>query len=772
MADIDPLEMQRRVEERRAGQPAQGRPSPGVDPLEIQRRVQSMRKTPPQISPASEPGFFGRAVQGVKGAITGEGQFSEDLPELQSQKFGFGESLRLAAAHMVSAEPAQIADIAEKTLPGVTRRTDDNGNIILKLPNDQEVFVNRPGFSGADAFKFISDIVQFFPAAKVAGFVKGLLPRAAATGLGLGVTSLAQDEASTALGSEQGRDFARAGITAFLGLGAELGAPLVSRIARSIPLGKRLATPDGKLTARGRDFVQSTGIDPDTMSPEAALNLDSIARRFSRRELNAMVRRAEQSFGDDAASLVAGAESRAGQIPLTTGQRTGDLAQLASEDAMRNVGRGGAAASTIRDFDERQLVAIRQRAGREQAALSGGSQRVDDALGAAGDVQQGVQTRAEGLSGRINRAFEQVRELPDARLNVSSLRQLNQGIRQSLKDRGAILDTDLTPRTVQTLKEFGKLSKAAKGPARVTRLTLRELEKQRRKINARINNAFEQNNKQDAGHLLAIKREHDRFIDDAFDNELFEGAPETLGVLKEARAARAEFGELFEARGKGDTAGKLIEKIVEGDRTNLEVANWMFGSAKIGQTPGRLGESVRLVQRLKEILPEPEFNSLREGALHRLVYGNTQRRTEDLSIRRIFDDLGEALEGNGREFMKELFSPQELNAFRSFRREIGRAVPQDRATQPSKTAAGISRLIQDAFAKAPVLIGIATGNPAIGAAATAGATITRGLTQRGAAEAAARGVGALPVPQISPLFRSLGAAGGAALSRDDRTTPR
>ena len=260
----------------------------------------------------------------------------------------------------------------------------------------------------------------------------------------------------------------------------------------------------------------------------------------------------------------------------------------------------------------------------------------------------------------------------------------------------------------------------------------------RRKLGHYINDAESASAKAkqsaDYGNLVSIKRHLDDWIDEAIDAGLYSGDPQAMTLLQKARSIRRDYSLRFESQ-KGDMgAGKVIEKMLRDDVTNVQAVNMIFGMGAIGMKD----TSVQIVRKMRLALGKdsPDFNLVKETAFMRMIYGPKAAGRETLSYGGIKTRLGEMLDGRGTELTLELFSPEEITKLRAFREEIKRLIPPARATNPSKTGYEVARALEDVAGKLFFAFGFATGNPAVAMAAAGGGQAARAITQSGAAKKA------------------------------------
>lgn len=131
-------------------------------------------------------------------------------------------------------ENAQL-DILKANYPGLEIKRDKHENVMLRAPGMKEwAYLNKPGISGRDIDELGTQTLVTLPLAGLFG-MGGSIPARVATGaLGGGGSSVVQDVAAMAQGSEQGIDGERAAIAT--GLGAASG-PILGR-----PVNQQAAT--------------------------------------------------------------------------------------------------------------------------------------------------------------------------------------------------------------------------------------------------------------------------------------------------------------------------------------------------------------------------------------------------------------------------------------------------------------------------------------------------------------------------------------------------
>lgn len=162
-------------------------------------------------------------------AVTGESRTEyPDAPEFTPAYVESTKQLQPSVmGSAVSPDPQAQLDILKNKVPGLEMRQDKHGNIMLKAPGMETwAYLNKPGLSGRDLDEFGTQLLVTLPLSRLFG-AGGSIPARIATGaLGGGASSVTQDVAAMAQGSEQGIDPTRAAIAT--GVGAVAG-PVLGR---------------------------------------------------------------------------------------------------------------------------------------------------------------------------------------------------------------------------------------------------------------------------------------------------------------------------------------------------------------------------------------------------------------------------------------------------------------------------------------------------------------------------------------------------------------
>ena len=730
--------------------------------------------------PVEDKGFFRGIGSGLVDLVTGGDRPGQDLPEIAAADLELSpeQNINIAAGMIFNMNPKARRDVIEQNLPGVV--FDENNNIAEY--EGKKFVVNKPGFSTQDALDIAANVAQFIPVANIARLFSGAKARVGAAITGAAGTQVTLDKISEMFGSKQGVDLLNAAVVGTMGGTFQALGPLAQKMFTQ----KGIFSSDGSVSKAGKKVLTKMGVDPETVTREYLTFIDEKFRQAARSFRFDRGVAGYQSLREAKRVKQAATEGQFG-IQTTLGQKTDDLWQLSREEHMRKGGFGPTVMEEMQKFDAAQTDEIVDAANRMVKKLG---QR-DPGKGASFQLQQdaadeifnGIQEAARLSDEAIQAAYALAGpRAKQARLDGPGFRKFAMAVRRGLSERTK--STELTPATIRVLKRIGEFQKrqgklgvrgegftmGAAPPYR--RLTLKNIEEFRRELGAEIDDAIAKGSKTDAGNIIVIKRTLDQWLDNAFDNSLFSGDQNALNLMQKARGLRRAHAERFERKGTGDDAGRIIEKLLNRDTTNIETVNYLLGRVKLGDT----GAVIRTADRLKKIFGKDseEWNALRSAAAHRMIYGNSEQTAKQVSKGlgggTIYTRMTESLDGRGREFSDILFTVAERRELRELAKAIKKTVPE-RTFGPSGTADHLSTLVQEAFnnIKGVALVGgIATGNvPAM--AISAGLMGSRAFRQSGVVRKAIDESLALPKPRVVPLWSATGATTGAEAYELQRT---
>jgi hypothetical protein len=589
-------------------------------------------------------------------------------PEFAS--FGMAP-VQAATGMFLDSRPEAQADVVQAAYGDVERGVDRAGRPIVRRPGGRWTYVNAPGLSFQDVANVGSELVRFGAAALPTAQVRGFVPRALATGGTSAAMQAGSQAGSAALGSQQGVSLPDVALAGVAGAGGEMLGAAVAPLMRPAATVPPASGPDVL-----RQFM-------DLGSGAAA----------SRRAEDALRRNPEAvaPFG----------------VPLTRGQITQDPRQIAFEQAAARGGRGELAERVMRPALQDQAQAIAE-AGRGLAGPRVIATDVARATGpAAGQVIRAGLTQAETMADdAVQAAYRRARSF-DATVAAQNFSDLRARLRSALPDdiraaediglragaaqrapaRDIVADVDTIVGRAQSALEQG--ANAAQVSFRAVEAMRSALETQRRALAAKPGN-------ETAAMLLGRQKQAlDQWVDDTVEGGLWSGDEQFLQAFREARRARREFAQRFEAQ-PDQAAQRAVRQIIDRDMNAGSVVDVIFGA---GQTISNR-YAAGITRNVVDILGREsvETQALREAFVDRMV-GPLQGQ-EMLAPRRVAENLRAALDGTQRETVAALFSPQEIRDMRRFVALLDRVTPPAGTVNTSGTAYELNRVMGGLAAQA------------------------------------------------------------------------
>jgi hypothetical protein len=254
----------------------------------------------------------------------------------------------------------------------------------------------------------------------------------------------------------------------------------------------------------------------------------------------------------------------------------------------------------------------------------------------------------------------------DGAIDATAVRGLRGDVTRSLDEQGMVIEPTTTPAASRMVTELDNISSLripnrvarTPNPDEVAAVNMQGLEQTRKRLNFISNTATTDGDRRAASHVI---RAFDDWIGNAFDNALFSGSDEALRSYRAARAANTEWRQRF-GFNERDDADRIVNKIVTGEVTPQEVANYIVGASKVGAK----GVSSRLLTRLADATGnDPEaLQAIRGGVWNRL--SQTTEGTAAKPPAKIINDVNEFLNGSGRDVATRLFTPEQQGVMRAY----------------------------------------------------------------------------------------------------------
>nr|WP_156134397.1 hypothetical protein [Methylobacterium sp. ZNC0032] len=246
---------------------------------------------------------------------------------------------------------------------------------------------------------------------------------------------------------------------------------------------------------------------------------------------------------------------------------------------------------------------------------------------------------------------------------------ISKRIQEGLLNRAEpiIPDRTTTPIAAKTLNELDRVANLNLGRIgnpppgqQISGVNLRGIEQARKIIIAGYKDA--KANPADARAMRGIIEGFDDQLERGFASSLFSGDEGALAAIKQARGAYSNWMRAFRPNGAGDDAGRAVQRIIDRGATEEEVANFLVGSARVGDA----GLSARLVDRLASVLGKesPEFTAIRGATWQKLTGGFDA--ADPKSAAKVAERIAEFTGERGRTFASKLFSGDELGAMQRY----------------------------------------------------------------------------------------------------------
>jgi hypothetical protein len=287
-------------------------------------------------------------------------------------------------------------------------------------------------------------------------------------------------------------------------------------------------------------------------------------------------------------------------------------------------------------------------------------------------------------------------------------------------------------------------------PNSILGISMRGIEQMRQRL-VSIGGAAGYQNPADMRAVTAVKKAFDQQVEDAVRQRLFTGqSDQALDAFRAARKAYSTHASLFTDQDNDAGVGRIIEQIVDGHKTPTEIANMLYGQAKIGAT----GDGVRFAQRFREIVGDdhPAWTAVKQGLFRKLVEPDAIAQAGGQSASgTVAKRIDEFLNRSGAPMAQALFSPSERQLIQNFGNLMRQITPRPGAVNYSNTAGTLRFLALTAFRAALAGIGESMSED-LGAphgAATLGAYMVGGriahaVGQRSTAGRVARSINMTP----------------------------
>ncbi len=452
-------------------------------------------------------------------------------------------------------------------------------------------------------------------------------------------------------------------------LPAVIGGPTVEQLARNVPKGPDVVDAAQRLSGVvGSDVEVPRAISTDSMAAQrvgqAIRNVpvvgDAIPKATGRlvEGLSDATRTIADQYGQGTGPNVANRIGRTVQEMADEETRAAEAEALRSNEAVTAAWQRdtNAAHAQIAQRETQSLQAAREAVGdmtpHDMSAALIERLRMEE--GAARANKEGLYERAGAM---------------DASVRADEVGKVRAVVAQGLEDAGTVVDKDLTPAASKMLDELQRLTElvipnkavGARVPASGTEervaVTVQGIEQARKRLNFFRSAA---SNPADQRAASQIMRHFDEWQAQAFENALLSGDEAALTAFRHARAANTSWRQRF--FNDETDAGNIITRIVTGEVTPQEVANYLIGAGQVGAK----GVSSRLLTEIGAATGnDPQvMRTIGGGVWNKLsqaIEGTGAKAPE-----KVARDIMEFLNGSGRTVAERLYTPEQRRIMRAY----------------------------------------------------------------------------------------------------------
>ena len=636
------------------------------------------------LNQKKEKGFFSKSASFVKDLVSGDKRTEfKNLPELSSASELplDSRSFKVGTGMFLTPDMEDRMQIIKSQYPDVKFNFDKFNNPIVTLASGDSYYMNKPGFSMQDATDLASEGVKYIGGGKLANKLfkpKGMIGKIGSQSTMAGAVSLGGDVGAKTVGAEDNVDFQRAGLVAGLtGIFEPIGA--LGKAGWNKFFGNpKYVDKNGNLTKKGEKTLKDLGYDP---------------KQFDSKQANLFQVYMNQGQG---AKMSASAVEEGGfGIPYYKAQLQNDKNLLGILERGRKGAFGSDVQEIILNADHKQQYAIVKALEDIQQDLRYTETNTNKAKyqgiltdDEAGDLLiSSLKKLDDQYTANINKAYDAVDK--DGYFTGNSLLNIATRVNKNIRTE-SIIDAQLTPyfnKAYANITKFIRTYRKKKQNDVFDYATIKKIDIERRKIGEYLNTA--EKGSLDFKNLTILKKEYDKFFEDAFDQALFSGNPEALANLKLAQKIVNEHKSKLRVNNKfnkgiivNDDGGRIVNKIIAEEITPREALNYIFGQTSLGNNRN----SLKIINKFVNIFGKEsaEFDALRQSAFNRLV-GNATNR-EGFSSTKFLKELDKALDGNGSDIMKKLYSADEIELFRKFGTAVQKTITPRDVLNPSGTA--------------------------------------------------------------------------------------
>lgn len=658
------------------------------------------------------------------------------------------KDLALNFGYMNTADQDARLDMLFKSYPGSVISKDKFQNVMITLPEtavdkgtNRTFYLDKPGISFSGAVDTVGTTLLYVPGAGwvsknvVGGAAKRIVAQGgAATAVGVG-----GDVITLGLGNSQGDglipviDEGKALLNFSFGASGEKIAQTIGKITRlnkatnyleqSVPtniaqaFGKQtFITNKGVVTEKTIELAKKVGATENTLKNKVALTSFALALDNGLEPNIAKQVAGLNEFGISVWLAAAQGNKKAlKELDLIRAGNAGDSMQsivLAQDDVILQ--EHFKALTKMRDkmlSDKNSAIKTQVIGENKSVAVS----NIDDNI-AQLDTQ--INNVAEKMQKSVNAKYDAVNmKLSFKKPQVNGLiSNFKASLVSSESGIGQAFNKNTMPQTAAFLKNMETFTKKINNK-NLSKITFGMLEGERKNLNRIMSTTREPT---DLAALSVIKKRFDAFYDNTVEKGLASGSPEILDGIKSARLASSEFKKMFnpqniKATGTriSDKGGQFTQRVLNGDYTPKEIANFVYGSSKVGGSYRDVGLPV--VKKLYEIFPDGSAGRdlVKSGAINRLMENSFKKL--GTSGREVFNPelfskaVKEAMEGSGRDVSKVIFTKLEQQELKKLSSLIESQITKKTFLNVEESSSAIIEIVNNSLRS---IIGIGAFNVA------------------------------------------------------------
>lgn len=653
----------------------------------------------------------------IRGAITGQGRYEPNIPEIGSapELNRMNMSAMRASMGLLNTRSSDEAkNIISNNIPNAQFRDDANGNTIAII-NGQEYYINRPGFSAQDAVQTAYSVLGFlgigraFGVGKTGTSIGGNVARSAGTGSAL---SVAEDVISDASGAQRKGALSSLGLTdddlginvpkavgtgvmtgLFQGAGDTLfsAIPALSNALRNTQI--RLGATDdsmfgagGELTAQGQQILKQLGVEWSAMTKE-----------FKDRLRNQFVSGKLKPASTEEAIAYSEAQSLPVIVPQTKGTLTGNKQAQIIEGEARKGTYGDDARQIMNQARAEQEQAITSNMSEIQKIIAGSAPTIS--RGEGGSLAQAELSAARQIAKTdANKAFTTARELSEESGTVlpsNIFKGFGDDVKTIITKDHAI--DDLLP--VQNfIKSFTELG------AKDSSVSVRGLFDLRKQLNSKIRSG---KGDESSVALGKMKTQLDNKIDSLLETALLQGDDIVIKTWRDAIKGYKDYKQKWESGNLMDRLTKINQQ--SGNRELVvapeSASNYIFNSSNLGFI--NKANLQRDLLKMKENLSSDSWNGLRQEIYLKIMNQSRGAQREGLSGAKLLTNVNKVLQDN-KPLMSALYTQEEIALLQQFARVANRTL---NTTQNfSNTSAANISALQNMWTNVVAVLGIKNAN--------------------------------------------------------------